>query len=263
MVTWSLAIVFAAAQIIAQGVPPPDDSRHSMLREVALGILPSSTAAISASRARQQCLKLPVGPANDRLAGPHGDILLSTRCEIFSYQSVGEWTIARYRWTSQFTPEDASGGARDTIIEEEEVLLRESVVRQVQPVWHERFETGAYAVWRSVTPEITEATQGTTLLSVMHCLNGTGGCGQEFLARHSGGRWAAVKQDWLDQLPPGFAGRIRHGARIDPKTLGGEAGFYNDRDPNCCPSERLVFRLALRGDALVLIQQSVLPMPQQ
>ena len=50
-------------------------------------------------------------------------------------------------------------------------------------------------------------------------------------------------------------GRIRHGVRIDPLTLGGEAGFYGDADANCCPSQSLMVDLALRGDALVLRTQ--------
>jgi hypothetical protein len=47
-------------------------------------------------------------------------------------------------------------------------------------------------------------------ISVMSCVNGTGGCGQEFIERHLDGRWYPVRQDWLDQLPQGFLGRIRH-----------------------------------------------------
>src|SRR5260370_32358384 len=86
----------------------------------------------------------------------------------------------------------------------------------------------------------------------MSCVNGTGGCGQEFLQSTVEGRWSRVNQVWLDQLPAGFAGRMLHGVRIDPTTLRGEAGFYGDRDSNCCPSERLEVDLALLGDALGL-----------
>ncbi len=102
---------------------------------------------------------------------------------------------------------------------------------------------------------------GTTLLSVMSCVNGTGGCGREFLQRTGEGRWSGVNQVWLDQLPAGFAGRILHGVRIDPTTLRGEAGFYGDRDPNCCPSERLEVDLALDGGALVLRPENVVKEP--
>src|SRR5579864_9449998 len=132
---------------------------------------------------------------------------------------------------------------------------------QLRPVWHARFETGAYAAWRSITPELAVTAYGGTLLSVMSCLNGTGGCGQEFLQRTREGRWSGVNQVWLDQLPAGFSGRIRHGVRIDPVTLRGVAGFYGDHDPNCCPSERLEVDLALDGGALVLRHENVVKEP--
>jgi hypothetical protein len=259
-----IAIVVAGAVcVLAQELPPPDDSRHSMLREAMRGLL-SAQAGVPATWAVQHCLKLPVDPPNDRLQGPHGDSLVSERCQVTEYRPLGDgslarWTTARYEWTSLFTAEDTTRGesARDTVIEEEVVLFDARKHGQVRAVWHARFETGASAVWRSVTPELASTSQGATLLSVMSCLNGTGGCGQEFLERYPDGQWAAVWQVWLDQLPHGFADRIRHGVRIDPSTLRGEAGFYSEGDANCCPSQRLVVQLALHGDALVLGKQAV------
>ena len=87
------------------------------------------------------------------------------------------------------------------------------------------------------------------------------GGGQEFLHRHSDRRWFPVRQTWLDQLPSGFAGRIRHGVRIDPISLRGEAGFYGDQDANCCASQRLIADLTLRGDSLVLRSHVVVRQP--
>jgi hypothetical protein len=49
--------------------------------------------------------------------------------------------------------------------------------------------------------------------------------------------------------------------RIEPASLHGEAGFYGDGDPNCCASQTLSVRLALRGDALVLLGQTVAATP--
>ena len=43
----------------------------------------------------------------------------------------------------------------------------------------------------------------------------------------------------------------------DPHTLEGEAGLYGDDDPNCCPSQQLVFRLRLNGDSLVLLDYAL------
>jgi hypothetical protein len=84
-----------------------------------------------------------------------------------------------------FTAEDPSRGkaAQDTVVEEEVVVFEEGD-RGLKAVWHARFERGDYAILRSITPEIARRPDGTTLLSVMSCLNGTGGCGQQFLHRH-------------------------------------------------------------------------------
>src|SRR5262249_54422486 len=198
-------------------LPTPEDTRQSMLREAILGLLPAQVA-VTPAHAQHECLELPVGPPNDRLQGPHGEALISARCDVVAYEVLtsaapARWTAARYRWTSLFTAEDAARGpaARDTVTEEEVVLFDASQAAQIRAVWHTRFETGPYAIWRSVTPEIAPTGEGTTLLSVMSCLNGTGGCGQEFLHRHADGRWCPVRQTWLDQLPSGYTGRIRHG----------------------------------------------------
>jgi hypothetical protein len=251
---------------LAQILPSAGDSRQGMLSEAMLGVLPPQ-ANVTAARAQKQCIGLPVNPANDRLQGPHGDSLVGTHCEVVSYQGLGgpqaRWIIALYRWTSLFTAEDKTRGpsARDTVTEHEAVLFEAIATGQVRPVWHERIETGEYSAWRSITPEVASTSPATTLLSVMMCVNGTGGCGQEFLQRHADGRWYGVRQDWLDQLPTGFIGRIRHGIRIDPTSLRGEAGFYGDRDPNCCPSQRLLVDLELHSDSLVLRRQTVVAEP--
>jgi hypothetical protein len=263
-----LLLITAATFARAQDLPATDDTRQSMLREAMLGLVPL-TESVPDVRAGERCIELPIRPPGDRIQGPHGDVLLEAQCRILEYQRLDHvpgatFFTAKYQWTSVFSAADTTRGAdaRDIVGEEEVVLFEELTEGQVPPVWHARFETGSYAAWASITPELAPTDQGTVLLSVMSCLNGTGGCGQEFLQRHTDGTWSPVMQDWLDQLPPGFMGRIRHGIRIDPLTLQGEAGFYGDHDPNCCPSQRLVVRLALRGNALILIDQAVGPWPE-
>ena len=263
---WRCALLVAvlpasAVRVDTQVLPPPDDSRSSMLRAAMLGLLPAQ-AAISVTRAQHDCLALPVDPPNVRLDGPHGDTLISMRCHVAAFENIGgtgaaKWSTARYEWVSVFTPDaDAKDrNANETVTEDEAVLFQVLRPGMVRAVWHARIETGNYGVLRSITPEVAETTPGTHLLSVMSCLNGTGGCGQEFLRRRLDGRWFPVRQTWLNQLPQGYLGRIRHGVRIDPLTLRGEAGFYGDADANCCPSQSLMVDLALRGDALVLRAQ--------
>jgi len=261
----AIAIVFCSAFFVP--VCPFLAQNSVQTSEAMLGILPM-IPTVSVARARKECVELPARPPDDRLLGPHGGSLLSSRCEVIAYQAPGgarpeEWIAGRYRWTSIFTASDSTRGAnaRDTATEEEVVLFQVEDPTNLRPVWHARFDTGDYATWRSVTPEITRTSQGTMLLSVMSCVNGTGGCSQEFIQRQVDGRWLEVRQSWLDQLPPGFKGRIRHGVRIDPGSLKGEAGFYGDRDANCCPSQVLKVDLALRRDSLVLVGQKVVAAP--
>ena len=235
------------------------------LHDVLLGLV-IPPRAVSAERARSQCLALPRNSSDVEVNGPHGETLISARCDVVEHGPVGgvasKWTMARYHWTSVFTAEDPARGAaaRDTVVEEE-VVLFEVRNRRLQAVWHARFERGDYAVLRSITPEIARRPDGTTLLSVMRCLNGTGGCGQQFLHRHLNGRWVAVKQTWLTQLPQTFRTRIRHGVLIESATLVATAGFYADTDPNCCPSEELIAQLTLRNDALLLVGQPTVRVP--
>ena len=258
-----LLLALGPVRVLAQNLPAPEDTRHSMLREAMLGLLTAQNS-IPEIAVRQQCLPLPVDTPNDRLQSPHGDSLISTHCEVVPDKPLdsllpGGWMTSRYRWTSVFTAEDTARGpdGHDTVTEEEIVLFEPSAPGQFRAVWHARFDTGPYAIWTSVSPEIAQPSESGTLLSVMSCVNGTGGCSQEFLQRHLDGRWFPVWQDWLGQLPQGFLGRIWHGVRIDPRTLKGEAGFYGEHDPNCCPSQRLLVQLELRGDSLVLVNYSL------
>lgn len=241
MPIWSLAVMLMAQ---------PED--------LPLGLLKGQTA-VPLTRAQHECLTLPVDTPNHRLLGPHGDTLVSSRCEVTEFTDLGgahpaKWVAARYTWASIFTAEDTARGkdARDTAKEEEVVLFEVVQAGRVRPVWHVRIDTGEYGVWRSVTPDIGATGEGDALLSVMLCVNGTGGCVQEFLHRHADGRWFPVRQTWLDHLPAGYRGRIRHGVQIDVRTLHAEAGFYGDLDYNCCPSQTLDADLVVRDDALFL-----------
>src|SRR5262249_38268255 len=108
-----MAIVVASAVCVsAQDVPPIDDSHHSRLRQAMRGHL-SGHAGVPATWAAQTRLNLPVDPPNDRLQGPHGDHLVSERCQVTEYRPLGDgslarWTTARYEWTSLFTAEETT-----------------------------------------------------------------------------------------------------------------------------------------------------------
>jgi hypothetical protein len=264
----AVALAAGASSMARPTVRPVHDSLPGIQSDPTSGLL-RGQASVTETRARERCLSLPVDAPNDRLQGPHGDSLVTTRCDVLRYRALGTgpksgWLSVEYRWLSLFTAEDTTRGpaARDTVTEDEVVLLTAAEAGLVRPIWHERFETGGHGIWRSVTPEI--AMLGTSiLLSVEHCVNGTGGCSQEFLQRSPSGQWTSVRQVWLAQLPRTLAGRIQHGVHIDVRSLRGEGGLYGSHDPNCCPSELLRLQLGLRGDSLALRSETVVPTPQQ
>ncbi len=259
-------VAFASAGLAHSQTP--EDAKKHVLREVGLGTL-RAQSAVAISRARQKCLVLPPVPEGDDIVGPDGVAESLRRCEVIEFNPLADpafgWTVARYRWTSAGSAGDPSPRSlpSDVATGEEVVLFDTPTPGKVRPIWHDRFATGEGAVWRSLTLEGAPARGGSTLLSVMYCVNGTGGCGQEFLRRNRNWTWTAIRQAWFDQLPSGFLGRIRHGTRIDPHSLRGEAGFYGDGDPNCCPSQTLSVELALRGDSLVLVHHSVAASPEK
>ena len=82
--------------------------------DVIQGVL-QDAPTIAAVRASRDCVPLPAPPADERLLGPHGDSLISTRCDVLSYEVLDgarpmAWSTARYRWTSVFTAEDKTRG---------------------------------------------------------------------------------------------------------------------------------------------------------
>ena len=224
-----------------------------------LGIV-QPAVVVTLTAAADKCLSLPENP-HYGIVGPHGGALIDRRCRVIERPGPGKpWTTARYEWTSVFTAEDPSRGkdARDTVTEEEAVVFQATASGSLRAVWHERFETGGFAILRSITAEVAPRKDGTTLLSIMRCVNGTGGCDQQFLYRGANGDWSEVKQTWFDELPTGYSGRLRKGVRIDPVTLAGTAPFYGDADANCCASQEMIVDLALRAGALVLQKPPIL-----
>lgn len=221
-------------------------------------------AEVPAAEAARKCLPFPAAPSKELLESlPYGSSIISTKCDVVERKDTAPgWVTFRYRWTSGFAPDDAAqfSAARNTVTEDEVVLLTVARSGRLRPVWHARYQSDYRGVFRSVTPELV-VKRSTTLLSVQSCINGTGGCMQEFIQRGADGRWRPLKQLWLQQLPAGLAQRIRKGARIEPGTLKSEVGLYRERDPNCCPSDMLHVDLAIRGDALVLVRHAVAPSP--
>jgi hypothetical protein len=144
---------------------------------------------------------------------------------------------------------DPPKSSADTVVESELVLFRATGDTLLSPAWHYRFEPEEL---RSVTPQVVAASGG-VLVSIDECVNGTGGCGQSFVA-YRGGRWHVVQLSFLDSLERRFPGAIKHGSHVDPRTLRASAAVYSREDANCCPSRVAEMRLRLRGDALEIIE---------
>ena len=261
--------VLMAASPLAGAAPAPVQPTAPTPREStadvqtsALGVL-SAPAAASLARVRKTCLALPAIPENELVGAGHAS---HPSCQVVEFRALSGagagWAFARYQLGLPAVGTDSAERPTGPAAWEEVVLLELLNGGAARAVWHDRFVTDEDEVWRSVTPAVSRRHDGQVLVSIRYCLNGTGGCNQAFLVREPRGTWTAVKQSWLQELPPGFAGRIRHGVSIDPDTLRGEAGFYADGDPNCCPSQTLIVDLALRRSSLVLLRRAVVPSPK-
>jgi len=93
------------------------------------------------------------------------------------------------------------------------------------------------------------------LMELTLCLNGTGGCAQDYF-RLVAGRWRGVTQaysrDLRGRLPADHS--LHQGRRLDLVALTGVWPVAGPDDPNCCPSFEIAFRVRLDGDTLRLVE---------
>lgn len=188
---------------------------------------------------------------------------LETDCDRADYEDLERsgdrlYSFARYRWTTVKPPVDWRRSlARDTVREDEVVVFSQPLGGgPFRPEWRARHSTHYIA---SMHPETGPTEDGGVLMGVQACSSGTGGCQQHFLVKRRGGRWRPVREAWIRQLPASMRGRFWKGTYVNPMTLQGSASLYSRGDGNCCPSNRLYFRVLLRGDSLVLRDYRVAP----
>ncbi|HXD47743.1 MAG TPA: hypothetical protein VN600_03145 [Gemmatimonadaceae bacterium] len=209
---------------------------------------------IPADSARRGCLAL-----GDSTWGP--EVKEAAPCRSRGVAPIGraatrEWSYGQYArvW---LLPGDHNAPA-DTVRETEIVLFTANLgsadtsrggVRLLTPVWHAFYEPEEIAEMR---PEVAPQPNGDALIAIRTCVNGTGGCWQDF-AIFRAGRWRIVHLAFLDSLERRFPGAIRHGFAVDPRTLRADAAVYADNDANCCPSRDARMRLRLRGDSLSIV----------
>jgi hypothetical protein len=230
----ALAVLIVAPLRLAS---PQRDSSVQFLR---------TPIVVSDSVARRECTKI---PRRELYLDPP----VSHHCRIVSYDTLSaangrRWSYAVQRHTSVYNFADSGPAAKlDTIVEIETVLLRERDPRSLVAVLHAREEEWLI---RSITPVIAirSATEG--LLSMEFCLNGTGGCRQDYW-RYDAKGWyrldtpvEAIRERVLRAFPGDSSHRLRE-PHIDVRTLRGTAPISADGDANCCSSYEAEFRLAL------------------
>ena len=158
------------------------------------------------------------------------------------------WTMVRYRRGAI----ERFDGTVDTVDFDEVVLIGVDRDREVAiPVWHLIRDRSI----EFITGFRWSRKRSGLLLAVDICVNGTGGCHEEWLTEYAGDHWAVVEQSYLSELatraPEGFA--LHKGRRIDLETTTGEQPIAKESDANCCPSGLMRFSVWLDGRRLKLV----------
>jgi hypothetical protein len=257
----TILLLALAATCITQPARAQNDygDDYTIVRRELTGL-----AAVPESRVRSMCMDFGTGWLREMPAAERARI--ETSCRMTETGELaradGErFRFARYRRRIVMPPEDARRPRDRQIINEEVVVLFSQPAEggRLRPAWMWMYGPNFIA---SVNLKTAPAPGGGVLLSVVDCVNGTGGCGQDFLLRR-GGRWRTVRDPWHRQLPASMRDGFWKGTHIDPATLEGGGGLYSRQDGNCCPSRRLHVRVRLRGDSLVLRDYRVSKLPRQ
>lgn len=132
----------------------------------------------------------------------------------------------------------------------------------------------ARIIWRDATErefvfissaKLVVTPGGESVLSVLYCLNGTGGCTQGMLI-WAGEGWQRLERDdsWqivYRNLPDGY--RLHKSPEIDLANLTWVQHLARRDDANCCPSGRIEFKLAIAdGKLTVKSYRVVAPEPE-
>ena len=210
-----------------------------------------SRISVAESDARTKCT---VVPHRELYVEPP----VSHECRVVSFDTLprgatgSRWSYVVQRHTTVYRFRDSAGVAKpDTMIEIETILFSARDPRLLTAIVHAREEE---QMIRSITPDVADR-PGERLVSVEFCVNGTGGCWQEFWRGDVEG-WSpiadpiAVIQPRVLQAFNGDSSHQTRSPRIDVRTLRGVAQIAARGDGNCCPSHRAEFQLAFDADRL-------------
>jgi len=200
---------------------------------------------------------------------PHRDLFVepprSTGCTVIRHGVLDDvvsaaWSYALYRHISVYDP---VGSTRpDTVIETDLVLFAASRRNRdrLTAIAHVRED---YAQIADISVALAGHRQG-ALLGARFCLNGTGGCWQEFLQQRDS-LWHELPDPYaLLSAELRRAGVLHESGgprlampNIDIKSLRGTSALYESGDANCCPARRVHFQLELTDRGFRLLRLNV------
>jgi len=208
---------------------------------VGLDQTPSTTSAkIALSTARSACISesKPVprwtGKAHPRCSVEWSELGKKGRLVLYR---------ARYKWPSEELPNKDYSVVTEVLFEG----IRRG--KQVMPL----FAIQNDETYEFLSPLSLHRVGDRMVVKIEICLNGTGGCDQDFLLWQPGKTVEisnSIHVQVEQQLPAGYS--ILKSPQIDIDTLTGVSGAWLESDPNASPSASVTFSLSLSGHNLLI-----------
>jgi len=207
----------------------------------------------------QSCPASPPGPCG------YNYPVRGRTCKVEEIQELGrfgddDYLVVRYLRETVFDEGQPYGPF--TCASDEVVLAAVAGGGKARVVWRDATERTFYFI---SSVKLARTPGGESILAVLYCLNGTGGCAQGMLI-WGGDEWRKLERDdsWQEvyrNLPAGY--RQHKSPEIDFSTLTWEQHLAQRDDANCCPSGRIHFQLAIVGGKLaVKSYRIVVPAPE-
>jgi len=179
--------------------------------------------------------------------------VLSRTCKVEETQELGrfgedQYLLIRYLREAKFDEGPPYG---TFTCGTDEIILAVHAGGRARIVWRDATERTFFFI---SSAKLVTTPGGKSVLSILYCLNGTGGCAQGMLIWF-GGEWRKLERDdsWQEvyrNLPEGY--RQHKSPEIDFSTLTWEQNLAQLDDANCCPSGRIYFQLAILGGKLAV-----------
>jgi len=181
------------------------------------------------------------------------------RCVVQDVRELGALGSAQYLLVRARRERDFEGehGGESYICASEEVALLEMPEPgRARVIWDDATDPEYVSLGSS---RMVSFADGRSVLSLLYCLSGTGGCSEGHLL-WNGRHWMPLARDasweWpVTLLPPGYA--PHKSPRLDLAGMTHEWHLAGPGDPNCCPSGQAYLELALARDALAVTSSRI------